>query len=172
MRYFLIGFMGSGKSHWGIRLAERLGLPFFDSDLEIEQREQKTTPEIFAGEGEEYFRLAEKEVMEELIVSHPACVIATGGGTPCFYNNIELMKREGLVIWLNCPVDLLVSRLLDGKSGRPLLRDLDDEHLRQYIVKKLSDRSLYYRQAQLWVEEENLSIEKLLEQIESLSVQN
>src|SRR5574339_546695 len=98
MRIFLIGFMGSGKTHWGKQLAERLKLPFFDLDEVVMQSEKKTVPEIFNTNGEEYFRLKEKEMLERLVDENESMVVSCGGGTPCFFNNIEFMKKYGTVV--------------------------------------------------------------------------
>src|SRR4051794_20436872 len=105
MKLFLIGFMGSGKTHWGSRLAERFHLPFFDLDKVISEKEQKTIPEIFAEKGEEYFRYCEKQSLEQLVEENTEFIISCGGGTPCFFNNIRFMKDKGKVIWLNTEID-------------------------------------------------------------------
>ena len=89
MRIFLIGFMGSGKTHWGKQLATQLKIPFFDLDDVISSKENKTIAEIFAHAGEEAFRVKEREVLESLIDENASMVVSCGGGTPCFFNNIE-----------------------------------------------------------------------------------
>ncbi len=93
MRIILIGFMGSGKTHWGKQVAHRLQLPFFDLDEELVKAEGKSVTDIFAVAGEEYFRLKEKETMEKLVDDHESLVLSCGGGTPCFFNNIDYMKK-------------------------------------------------------------------------------
>ena len=94
MKIFLIGFMGSGKTHWGRQLAEKLQLPYFDLDTVIMAREKKSISEIFAEKGEEHFRYLEKEVLEDLVHQQDQFIISSGGGTPCFFNNIEFMKKN------------------------------------------------------------------------------
>lgn len=153
--------MGSGKTHWGKLLAENLAMPFFDLDEIIVKTEEKTIAEIFSGEGEEYFRYREKEILEQLVADHERCVISCGGGTPCFFNNIDFMKKEGEVVWLNTALDTLVQRLLKEKQHRPLLRSIPDAELKTFIFKKLQDRRLYYEQADVTIREENLTIEHL-----------
>src|SRR3954470_7416337 len=101
MKIFLIGFMGSGKTHWGKLLAAKLHVPFFDLDTVISATEKESVSEIFATKGEEYFRYKEKEILEELVEDHDNFIISCGGGTPCFFNNIDFMKKKGRVIWLN-----------------------------------------------------------------------
>lgn len=165
LRIYLIGFMGCGKSYWGEKLAQKLELPFFDLDHQIEEKEEKSISAIFEEGGEEQFRMLEKEVLHLVTESHGAFVMATGGGTPCFYNNIEYMKKSGLVVWINCSTDDLFHRLVDEKDKRPLLKDLSDEHLRAYITKKGADRHIFYRQATTTVNGEGLSLEKLVNKI-------
>src|SRR6266850_347126 len=122
MRIFLIGFMGSGKTHWGKQLAQRLKLPFYDLDEEIQAGEKKTIPQIFSEKGEEYFRMLEKELLEDIIGDHQSLVISCGGGTPCFFNNIDMMKKHGTVVWLNTAINVLYDRLVKEKAKRPLLK--------------------------------------------------
>jgi shikimate kinase len=155
MRIFLIGFMGSGKTHWGRQLAGHMKIPFFDLDDEIERRENKTIPQIFAEKGEEAFRVKEKETLEELIDKYPSMVVSCGGGTPCFFNNINRMKKYGVVIWLNTHVEVLLDRLLKGKEQRPLIKNIPDADLRSYIVRKLNERRMYYEQANLIIDKED-----------------
>ena len=155
MRIFLIGFMGSGKTHWGKQLAERLQLPFFDLDETIVQAEGKPVTAIFSEMGEEYFRLKEKEMLEKLVDDHESMVVSCGGGTPCFFNNIDFMKKYGTVVWLNTHVDILMQRLLKERDSRPLLKDISDEGLKHYIVKKLNERRMYYEQADVIIDKED-----------------
>lgn len=166
MRIFLIGFMGSGKTHWGKQLAELLKFPFIDLDEKITIKEGKSIAEIFAGSGEEFFRSREKEVLEEIIDANESGVISVGGGTPCFFNNIELMKKKGTVVWLNTHVDLLLERLIREKASRPLLNKIDDDDLRNYIVRKLNERRIYYEQAHLVIDNEcQMSPSKFIQNI-------
>ena len=163
MKLFLIGFMGSGKTHWGQLLAGKMDLPFFDLDAVIEQREKASITDIFAERGEEAFRYIEKEVLEKLVGAQKDFIISCGGGTPCFFNNIGFMKQKGLVIWLNTQIDTLVNRLLKQKNSRPLLKKLADTELKQYIISKILRRRLYYEQADIMVHEETLSVDTFAE---------
>jgi shikimate kinase len=162
MKLFLIGFMGSGKSHWGRLLAEKIAHPFFDLDHVITEKEQKSVSQIFSEKGEEYFRVQEKQMLEDLVEEHPKFIISCGGGTPCFFNNITFMKKYGVVVWLNTDVDVLVQRLLKEKHSRPLLKDIPDDDLKSFIMKKLHGRKLYYQQAHVIVNEESLSIDTFM----------
>ena len=165
MRIFLIGFMGSGKSHWGRLLSQRLKLPYYDLDALIVESAGKPITSIFEEEGEEYFRLLEKDLLEDVIRENPSLVLSCGGGTPCFFNNIELMKKEGLVVWLNTETNTLLARLQKEKAKRPLIKDISEAELRSYILKKINDRRIYYEQADLHIEEDKINLEELIQLI-------
>ena len=162
MKIYLIGFMGCGKTHWGRQLSQKLNLPFFDLDEQIAASEGKSITEIFEQEGEEYFRLKEKEVLYIISESHDSFIMACGGGTPCYYNNIDYMKSSGTPVWINCSVDCLFGRLVKEKETRPLIRNLSDEQLKAYIFKKFSDRKIYYQQASIVINEEDMSLDGLV----------
>ena len=147
--------MGSGKTHWGKQVAHRLQMPFFDLDEEVVKAENKSVTDIFADSGEEYFRLKEKETMEQLVEDNESLVLSCGGGTPCFFNNIDYMKKVGIVVWLNTQVDVILQRLLKEKAKRPLIKDIDDEGLRTYIIRKLNERRMYYEQADVTLDKED-----------------
>lgn len=155
MRVFLIGFMGSGKTHWGRQLANQLKIPFFDLDEVIEEKEKRSITQIFAECGEEDFRKKEKETLEQLIDDYPSLVLSTGGGTPCFFNNIERMKKYGVVVWLNTHVEILLSRLMKEKATRPLIKNFSDNDMRSYVVRKLNERRMYYEQADVIIDNED-----------------
>lgn len=163
MKIFLIGFMGSGKTHWGNKLATSLDLPFFDLDSVVTEKEGKTIPEIFAEKGEEYFRYKEKESLESLTLAHEKFILSCGGGTPCFFNNVEFMKKNGTVVWLNTSIDILKERLIRERLSRPLIKDISEAELKAYIIRKLSERKLYYEQADIMVHEETIALKSLVE---------
>lgn len=163
MRIFLIGFMGCGKTHWGKQVSQKLQLPFFDLDALIEEREGKTITEIFAEMGEEYFRMLEKDVLYMVTESHPSFVMACGGGAPCFFNNIDYMKSRGTTVWINCSTDCLYSRLVNEKDKRPLIRSIPDDELKSYIIRKYSDRKIFYQQADVILAEDDVNLEALIE---------
>ena len=162
MRIFLIGFMGSGKTHWGTRIAEKLQIPFYDLDAVIVMSEGMSISEIFLNKGEEYFRYIEKQTLEDLVNREENFVLSAGGGTPCFFNNIDFMKRNGKVLWLNTSLEALNQRLLKEKMSRPLLRGITEPGLRAYIIRKLSERKMYYEQADLMVHEETTDLESFI----------
>jgi len=163
MKIFLIGFMGSGKTHWGKLLAEKLHLRFFDLDTVITEKENKTISEIFADKGEEFFRYREKEVLEELVKENEHFILSSGGGTPCFFNNISFMKKNGTVVWLNTSVEILKQRLLKERMSRPLIKNIGETQLKAYIIRKLGERKIYYEQADVIVNEENILLQPLIE---------
>ncbi|HXB95983.1 MAG TPA: shikimate kinase [Puia sp.] len=162
MKIFLIGFMGSGKTHWGRQLSARLNIPFYDLDSVITGKEGRSVTEIFAEKGEEYFRFLEKETLEAIAGQQESFILSCGGGTPCFFNNIEFMKKSGKVIWLNTSVDMLMQRLRKERSSRPLIAEVPDGELRRHIVRKLSERRMYYQAADVTVSEENTNLDELI----------
>jgi len=157
--------MGSGKTHWGHLLSQKLGIPFFDMDEQVISHEGKSIVEIFAEKGEEYFRLLEKDVLHIITESHEGFVMACGGGSPCYFNNIEYMNNSGTTVWINTPVDIIFQRLIKEKEDRPLIKGLTDDQLKAYINKKFADRKIYYDQADVIVDNEPLQLEQLVEKI-------
>ena len=165
MKIFLIGFMGSGKTHWGRLLSEKLSMRFFDLDEQVTEHAGKSIAEIFAAEGEEQFRMTEKDVLHIITESHESFVIACGGGSPCYFNNIEYMNKSGTTVWINTPLDTLFERLVKEKNHRPLIKELTDDQLRNFISRKFASRKIYYEQADVTVEEEPVQLDKLIEKI-------
>ena len=160
MKIFLIGFMGSGKTTSGKRLANALNCPFFDLDHQIAAETGMSIPAYFAEHGEPAFRALEKRVLQHF--DYPAdCVISTGGGTPCYFDNMEWMNANGLTVFIDMPPLPLAKRLEQGKHKRPLLKDLDAAGMVQFITEKLNDRLPYYQKAQVIVNGVNLTTELL-----------
>lgn len=148
MLIFLIGYMGSGKTTIGRGLARRLGLRFIDMDAEVESRAGMSVSEIFAAQGEAEFRRQEQTVLQALAEEKDA-VVATGGGTPCFFDNMEVMNAAGLTIYLKMGPEKLVSRLTNGIAKRPLLRDKTPEQLLDFIAGNLESREPFYGRAKI-----------------------
>lgn len=146
MLYFLIGFMGSGKSFAGRNLAEMLNIPCVDMDKHIEAEEERTIKEIFEAEGEVYFRELERKFLTEL---HPSeeMIISTGGGAPCFFDNMDIMNQKGLTIYLNRSKEVVMSQLLKGIDKRPLLQGKTPEEIWEFYDSKLSERKPFYEKA-------------------------
>ena len=157
--------MGSGKSTLGRRLAAYLNLQFIDMDHYIEMRNHKTVPQIFAEEGEAEFRIKERKALEELS-EFSDVVIATGGGAPCFFDNIDLMNNTGSTIYLNIKPSILADRLLNSKTERPLIKGKSKEELISFIDDTLKKRNIFYSQAKHQITEpeiELIEIMKLLQ---------
>lgn len=147
-RIYLIGFMGSGKSTIGKILAQHLQLAFYDMDTLIETKAQKTISEIFAEDGENAFRLIEKDVLHETRQLEKA-IIATGGGAPCHFDNMDWIAQQGMSLYLRASPSLLTQRLRSQQSHRPLVRGLNDTELLAFIDSKLIERSPFYEQADM-----------------------
>jgi shikimate kinase len=152
---YLIGFMGSGKTTAGKKLASLLGWSFIDLDQKIEDHTGKKIPDIFSNYGEDYFRKIESEVLRTL-KSQSKTVISTGGGTPCHGNNMDFMLETGLTIYLKLTPSQLNSRLSQSKGERPLLNELTDSGLQSFIENKLSLREKDYSRAEIHVDGFNL----------------
>ena len=147
-RVYIIGFMGSGKTTTGIKLSGLLGWPFTDLDKSIEKHTGMSIPEIFARHGETWFRGKESEVLKNLPVLTNS-VISTGGGAPCYGDNMDYMLETGLTIYLKLTAGQLKSRLSGTKGERPLIKDLGEDGLLSFIEEKLAVREKYYNRAEL-----------------------
>lgn len=147
--------MGSGKTSVGKCLAQKLNMQFVDVDFFIENRYRKSINEIFETKGENEFRKMEHLVIEE-IASFENVIISTGGGAPCFYNNIDLMNRTGLTVYLKVSEEELAKRLNCCKSSRPLLKNKSSEELLSYVSENLNKREPVYSQAQLIFDAEKM----------------
>ena len=145
-RIILIGFMGSGKTTLGRALAQALGLTFIDLDNYIELRHCKSINQIFAERGEEGFRNIERSLLHE-VCEFEDVIISSGGGTPCFFDNIDYMNAQGTTIYLQVPNDRLLTRLKIARSRRPLLKDKNDEEIEQFIVEQMQRREPFYTKA-------------------------
>ncbi|MDR0506151.1 MAG: shikimate kinase [Dysgonamonadaceae bacterium] len=146
-KIFLIGYMGSGKTTIGKCLAKRLNMQFIDLDTYIENKYRKSIVEIFADKGEDGFRKIEKEMLQEIILFEDV-VISTGGGCPCFFNNMELMNNAGITIYLKMSVDELTKRLSGtSKEKRPLIKYKNANELKSFIIDSLAKRDFFYSQA-------------------------
>jgi shikimate kinase len=145
-RIFLIGMMGSGKSHWLKQLAKWNKSVGYDLDALIEMNEEKTIDEIFNEDGEAYFRKAESKILK-WFKEKKKYVVATGGGTACLQENMDFIKKEGVVIWLDESIEVLVKRLSNDKAHRPLIANLLDNQLAAFLEQKLVERHPFYKQA-------------------------
>jgi len=155
--------MGAGKTRLGSRIAGLMEVKFIDLDREIEKDQGLTIDQIFRKNGEEAFRKIEKRVLHQCNKSGQF-VLACGGGTPCFEDNMEVMNESGTTILLDVSIEVLLSRLLNSNHKRPLIANMNEEKLRKYIINKLADREQYYNKAKIKIDPLNTSLE-LLKQI-------
>ena len=160
MRIYLIGYMGCGKSTLGRKLSEHLNLQFVDMDHYIEERNHKTIPQIFEQEGEAEFRNKERKALEELS-EFTDIIIATGGGAPCFFDNIDMMNKSGKTIYLNIDPAILADRLLKSKTERPLIKGKSREELVAFIDETLKKRNEFYKQAKFQITEPDIDLREL-----------
>ncbi|MFY7899839.1 MAG: shikimate kinase [Chitinophagaceae bacterium] len=164
MKIFLIGMMGSGKSYFTKLLSKKLKVGGYDLDAIIEAFEEKSITEIFAEEGEAYFRKKESETLRWFSQKKNG-VIATGGGTPCYHKNMEWMNVNGITIWINEPVKVLVERLQIEKNHRPLIKDLSNSELYNFLSEKLAQRVPFYSTAHYTVTGSSTSVNDLVKLI-------
>ena len=145
---FLIGFMGSGKTYWGKLWAAQSGLQFFDLDELIEAEQQKSVAAIFEQDGEAFFRQRETAVLKTF--SQKAnCMIACGGGTPCFNDNMQWMNENGTTVYLEATPNDILKRVITEQEKRPLIKDLSPDELIVFIKKKLQERAPVYNAAKI-----------------------
>ncbi len=154
-RIFLIGYMGSGKTTIGKLLAERLLLQFIDVDLFIENRYRRSVGQLFEDKGETGFREIERRALEE-ISGFENVVVSTGGGAPCFFDNMKMMNEFGLTVYLKVSESELAGRLVHAKHNRPLIKNKDRAELKVFIAQSLEKREPFYRQAKLVFDAEQL----------------
>ena len=159
-KIFLTGYMGSGKSSTGQILATQLGYEFIDLDKFIEQEYKMTIPEIFSNKGEKEFRAMEHNSLKKVIEKENV-VVACGGGTPCYYNNMEMMNNSGATVYLKMSADSLVNRLMNAKEKRPLILNKDEKQLRDFVNRQLEKREDIYHKAQYTVKGKDLNVKEL-----------
>ena len=165
---FLIGYMGSGKSTAGKKLAAKLQVDFVDLDKFIETESGQLIRDIFAEKGESEFRALENNALKKFINENRDRVIACGGGTPCYYGNMELMNNHGITIYIKMSADALASRLVNAKDKRPLLENKTEEELRDFITEHLEKREDTYHQAQYIIKGKNLNVDEMVTFVSSL----
>ena len=159
---FLIGYMGCGKSTMGRAVSQLTGVPFIDLDNYIEGRYHMSVKEIFAKHGEEGFRDIERRMLQE-VADFEDVIVACGGGTPCFFDNMEYMNAHGTTVFLNTPIPRLHSRLMRGRHKRPLIANKSEEELLEFIKKALADRWEHYAKAQIEFSSERLESREEIE---------
>jgi shikimate kinase len=162
---FLTGFMGSGKTTVGKKLAKLLRVNFVDLDYYIEQKEKLSVQSLFDNFGEAAFRKMERSCLDELLLNEKNTVIALGGGTICHENNLENIKKNGLLVYIELPPIALAQRLEKSKVKRPLLKNFKDEELVSFVSHKLQERKTYYDQSNIIVSGLSLTPQLLQQKI-------
>lgn len=165
MKIFLIGFMGCGKSKLGKSLSSKTEQPFLDLDDLVEANCELSIPEIFAAFGESGFREREKEALQSALLADDT-IIATGGGAPCYFDNMAWMNKNGLTIFIDTPTKVLADRLINARVERPLVKGKSISELIDFIDLKLKERRPFYEQAQIILKGVDLNVEILLAAIE------
>jgi len=163
MKIALIGYMGAGKTTLGKALAQSMGFQFYDLDWWIEEKVGCTIAEIFAQQGEEAFREIERLALHE-VLEKDNVVLSVGGGTPCFFDNIDYMNRNACTVYLNASVETLKAHIRMGGSKRPLVDGKSDEELTDYITTSLEKREPYYRQATYQVQIATITQQEQIDQ--------
>lgn len=168
LRILLIGYMGAGKTTIGKALSDEMNIPFYDLDWYIEARMHRNIKQLFEERGEEGFRKIEQAMLHE-VAKNENVIIACGGGTPCFFDNMDYMNRQGTTIYLKALPEVLYAHLKMGKIIRPLLLGKTEEEIGQLIVRQVAERESYYLKAE-YVLNINLlnSAEKIKEAVYSL----
>lgn len=170
MNVILLGYMGSGKSAVGKILSERMKYEFIDSDSYIQNKEELTIPQIFANKGEVYFRRKEHLYLKELL-NLDQKVLALGGGTPCYGNNMQMIlnSESAISIYLKASIPTLAQRLKPEKDGRPLISHLNnDADMIEFIGKHLFERSFFYSQSDHTILTDGRNPENIALEIQSL----
>ncbi|UTW61331.1 shikimate kinase [bacterium SCSIO 12741] len=157
---FLIGYMGSGKTTWGKKLAHRTNLPFVDLDAALVQHFQMSINDYFEKHGVDAFRLEEQKMLHK-VSEKQGQIIACGGGTPCYHNNIDWMNEHGMTIYFSATAEQLHSRLKKDRSQRPLLKDEKEANLLGPITLQLERRVIDYSKAKWSIDAFNLNATKL-----------
>jgi len=166
MKIFLVGFMGSGKSTFGEKLSLALKVPLIDLDKKIEKSEKKTVSEIFQLHGENYFRKVEALELRKTKRHHDA-VIATGGGTPCFLDNMAWMNENGITVYLRGAAGELYHRLLIDRGNRPLLSMLSDVSMLEFVMGTLGHRERFYSLANVKLNMKTASVSKAISAVKT-----
>lgn len=157
--------MGSGKSHVSKILSEKLNFKLIDLDKEISKRNKMTISEIFDKKGEIYFRKLERETLEEILASEKNVILSLGGGTPVYYNNMEIINHNSKSVFLRASVATLAERLSKQKEKRPLIANIADENLAEFIAKHLFERNDFYNKAQISVITDNRTPDDIASEI-------
>ena len=169
MKIVLLGYMASGKTSIGKKLAKMLNVPFVDLDDLISEKEKLSIQNIFKIKGEIYFRKKEIESLNEILLQKDNFILAVGGGTPCYGSNISVINNNSTSIYLKSSLQSIYNRLSDKKKKqkRPLISEINNKELKEFIAKHLFERSPFYEQAHYTVETDNKSKKEIAQEISS-----
>ncbi|MCI2228452.1 AAA family ATPase [Polaribacter sp. MSW13] len=169
MKIVLLGYMASGKSTIGKLLAKKIELPFVDLDDYISEKEKKSIPEIFEEKGEIYFRTIENKYLKEYLNKNENFVLSLGGGTPCYANNMQVLKDNNVhSIYLQSSIATLVKRLLENRSKRPLIANVEVEKVPEFVAKHLFERRFFYEQASITLKIDNKTKKEIITELRIL----
>ena len=157
--------MGSGKTLVSKELNILNNFKIFDLDAEISKQNNRSITEIFKEKGEIFFRKIEKEVLEKILSTEKNIILSLGGGTPCYYNNIDRINEKSISVFLKTNVKTLTQRLSSEKDKRPLIQNISNEDLPEFIAKHLFERNPFYNQAKITINTDNLSAREIAEEI-------
>lgn len=165
-RIFLTGYTGCGKTSLGRKLAQRLGVRFIDTDAAIEEREQASVSDIFRYQGEEYFRRAERDMLESIAAAQEDMIVSTGGGVPVWQDNAERLNELGVTVYISRPAEQIARRLSPyGRAKRPRLRGLSDTEIVEFMERDIALREPYYAKAHHRLDGGAYSDDELIEQL-------
>lgn len=168
MKVVLVGYMASGKSSIGQLLSKEIGAGFLDLDAYIEAQLGKSIPQIFLDKGEIFFRKIEHEMLVQVLVKDENLVIATGGGTPCYGKNMQtILEKSDFSVYLQLSIPVLAERIGREKNQRPMVKDIDDGDLPEFIGKHLFERRPFYLLAQKTIACDNKSMEAIVAEIKA-----
>ena len=162
---YLIGMPASGKTTIGKQLAKNLNAVFIDLDDIISAKESLTITKLFQDKGETYFREIENKCLTEVSQTKADTVVSLGGGTPCFYNNMDIILSSGKVFYINAPNYIIISRIIRGVIKRPLFEGLNEDELRDKIAQLLKERELFYKKAHYQIDMKTRSKKEIVEEI-------
>lgn len=169
MKIILLGYMASGKSSIGKKLAKQLAMNFIDLDDYIIEKEKMSIQEIFSKKGEIYFRRIENMYLKEILLEDKRYILSLGGGTPCYANNMEeINKGQSISIYLQGSIPTMVKRLIKKKSKRPLIASLTDDKIPEFVAKHIFERRFFYEQAKITIKIDDKSKSELVKELKIL----
>lgn len=161
----LLGYMGSGKSHVSKNLSKKLNFPLIDLDQKISEEHQLSIPEIFQNKGEIFFRKEEKRILESILNERSNVILSLGGGTPVYYNNMDLINQFSKSIFLRASVKTLTERIMPQKNSRPLIARLEDNDIPEFIAKHLFERNPFYGKSHFTIDTDSKTASEISDEI-------